>query len=80
MFIAVTQPRTLAPAEAKPSNGNYCETAKRTSRSYGAWEQRKNLQAINVSPLWGEVSNTVGCTSNLNPPIVPFTMHKCPRF
>jgi hypothetical protein len=29
---------------------------------------RKDLQAINISPLWGEATTMFCCTSNLNSP------------
>lgn len=50
-------PSDLAPLGAKPEQRNLGRGRQKRLRSYRASEQRKNRQAINISPLWGDAVN-----------------------
>ncbi|MFN2514436.1 MAG: hypothetical protein ABR568_23870, partial [Pyrinomonadaceae bacterium] len=58
-------PKDLAP-RSETGSGTIGGVRQRRLRSYGAKEQRKDLQAINISPRWGEATDNVLLHLQLN--------------
>jgi hypothetical protein len=65
VYSTSAHPKVLAPLGAKPGSGTIAEAAKAIAllQSFGV---KKDRQAINISPLWGEATKMFCCTSNLN--------------